>query len=96
MKQYFIYMVTTQKNTALYIGVTNDLVRRVYEHKHEIIDGFTKKYKTKKLVYFEVYDDPQYAIQREKQLKGWVRKRKNALIETTNPSYRDLYEDIIK
>ncbi len=74
----------------MYIGMTNDLQRRLYEHKNELIEGFTKRYKVHKLVYFEETTDVKAAIEREKQLKGWLRKRKNELVETTNPEWKDL------
>ncbi len=77
----------------MYIGVTNNLERRVYEHKQELIEGFTKRYHVNKLVYFETTTDVRSAIEREKQLKGWLRSRKNALVESMNPEWRDLSED---
>lgn len=95
MSQYYIYILASKKNWTLYIWVTNDLIRRTYEHKNWIIDGFTKKYWVKNLVYFEVYNDIEYAINREKQLKAWSRKRKIELIEVNNPLWKDLYEDLI-
>ena len=90
MNEYYVYILTTIHNKTLYIGVTNDLSRRVAEHKNEIADGFTKRYHIHKLVYFERYSDPQQAIQREKQLKGWTRKKKNVLIEEKNPNWYDI------
>ena len=78
----------------MYIGVTNDLRRRLYEHKNEQIEGFTKKYHTHKLVYYEKYSDPYNAIEREKQLKNWVREKKNLLVETKNPNWDDLSDSI--
>lgn len=87
---YYIYMMTTSTNSALYIGVTNDLKRRVYEHKNEKLDGFTKRYHIHKLVYYEVYADPYTAISREKQLKRWKREKKNILINLKNPQWDDL------
>ena len=77
----------------MYIGVTNDLVRRLYEHKQELVDGFTKRYHVHKLVYYEQTTDVRSAIEREKQLKGWIRARKNELVETINPDWRDLSEE---
>ena len=77
----------------MYIGVTNDLERRLYEHRHQLLEGFTKRYNVHKLVYFEQACDIQAAIAREKQLKGWSRNKKNALVMATNPSWRDLSED---
>lgn len=80
---------------TLYIGITNDLIRRAYEHKEMLIEGFTKKYKLKKLLYFEVFDFVEDAIAREKQLKHWNRAWKLELIKKTNPQLRDLYSDIV-
>jgi putative endonuclease len=80
----------SSKSRTLYTGITDDLVRRVYEHKNKLIDGFTKKYNIIGLVYYEVTSDVQAAIQREKQIKGWIRKRKIALIETANAEWKDL------
>ena len=77
----------------MYIGVTNDLERRLYEHKHQLADGFTEKYNVHKLVYFETTSDIHAALEREKQLKRWKRAKKNALVETMNPVWRDLSED---
>lgn len=80
---------------VLYIGVTNDLKRRVWEHKNNLIDGFTKKYQCHKLVYYEYYEDIKYAIAREKQLKKWRREKKESLIKEMNPSWNDLTEKLI-
>jgi len=91
---YYIYILTNSRNTTFYIGVTNNLIRRVYEHKNEVAEGFTKKYKLKKLIYFEEYQDPKEAIAREKQLKNWHREWKLNLIRTVNPTFLDLYEQI--
>jgi len=93
---YYVYMLTNTYNTVLYIGVTNNLERRLYEHKNKLVDGFTKKYNLHKLVYFDTTIDVRSAIQREKQLKGWTRAKKNALIENTNPNWADLSEDWYK
>ena len=92
MKQYYVYIMTNKSRT-LYTGVTNDIVRRVYEHKKKLIDGFTKKYNITKLVYYVATDDINSAIMREKQIKGWLRKKKIALIESINPEWKDLSED---
>ena len=89
---YYVYILTTQNDKVMYIGVTNNLRRRVYEHQDEKIEGFTKKYHVHKLVYFEEYSDVQYAIEREKQLKKWIRAKKNNLVETKNPNWDDLSE----
>ena len=82
----------TNKSGTLYTGVTNNLERRIYEHKHHLVNGFTKKYKIGKLVYFEETNDINAAISREKQIKGWLRKKKIALIESMNPGWKDLSE----
>lgn len=93
---YYVYILANNTGTTIYIGVTRDLVRRVYEHKHKLDpNSFTAKYGVHKLVYYECSSDPQAAIEREKQLKGWNRARKNKLIESLNPSWRDLYETIL-
>ena len=89
--QYYIYILANKRNGTLYIGVTSNLVKRVYEHKNNIIDGFTKKYSIHKLVYYEITDDIESAIRREKQLKKWNRKWKINLIEKNNPEWIDLY-----
>ena len=94
MKQYYVYILASKKNGTLYIGVTNDLIRRVYEHKEGIMVGFTKKYNIKLLVYFEVHNDINEAIKREKALKKWYRKWKIELIEKNNPEWKDLYEEL--
>ena len=89
MKQYYVYVITNKSRT-LYTGVTNDLERRVYEHKQKLVPGFTAKYNITRLVYFEVTQDIQAAIAREKQIKGWLRSKKIALIESVNPGWKDL------
>ncbi len=91
----YIYILTTKNNKMLYIGVTNNLLRRVYEHKQGMVEGFTKRFHVKKLVYYEQYDSIQKAIQREKILKEWNRSWKERLINSFNPSWRDLYEEIV-
>ena len=91
MKQYYIYIITNSSRT-LYTGVTDDLARRVYEHKNKVIGGFTQKYNITRLVYYEITSDVQAAIQREKQIKGWLREKKIALIEAGNPEWKDLSE----
>lgn len=95
MKQYFVYMMTNISNTVLYTGITNDLIRRAYEHRNKLIEGFTKKYNVIKLVYYEIFSDPQTAIEREKSIKNLLRVKKIALIKGMNPSFKDLYGDII-
>lgn len=92
MNQYYVYKLASKKNGTLYIGVTNDLIRRVYEHKEGIIEGFTKKYNVKKLVYYEIHTEIREAIKREKAMKKWLRKWKIELIEEMNPNWDDLYE----
>ena len=94
-KRGYVYILTNVHNKVLYTGVTSDLIKRVYEHKNKMIDGFTKKYNVYKLVHFEVSDDMMTAIEREKQIKGWLRKKKIALIEENNPEWKDLYEEIV-
>lgn len=89
-----MYILASRKHGTLYIGVTNDLVRRVYEHKSKIVRGFTKQYDVTKLVWFEIYDDPTNAIAREKELKKWRREWKINLIERSNPGWVDLYDGI--
>ena len=89
MKQYFVYIMSNRTHT-LYIGVTNDLERRVYEHKHKLVPGFTSRYAIDRLIYFEESSDIRAAIEREKQLKGWLRAKKVALIESINPKWQDL------
>ncbi|MCQ2734406.1 MAG: GIY-YIG nuclease family protein [Alphaproteobacteria bacterium] len=92
MKSMYVYMMTNQHNTTLYTGVTNDLVRRVYEHKNKMHKGFTSRYNLNKLVYYEIYDDEITAIQREKVLNGGSRERKNELVNSMNPDWKDLYD----
>ncbi len=88
-KQFYVYIMTNKSRT-LYTGVTNDLERRVYEHKKKLVPGFTTKYNITRLVYFEVTQDVGAAIAREKQIKGWLRTKKIALIDSVNPEWRDL------
>ena len=95
MKQGYIYILTNQNNSVLYIGVTSNLVKRIYEHKQKFVDGFSKKYNLDKLVYFEVCESIESAIFREKQLKNWHRDWKIELITKSNPSWEDLYQTII-
>jgi putative endonuclease len=95
MKQAYIYILTNKKNGVLYIGVTSDLIKRIYEHKSGFVEGFTKKYNLYKLVYYEVHDDIVMAITREKQMKKWNRQWKIELIEKMNPEWRDLYDELL-
>jgi putative endonuclease len=96
MKDYYVYILASKEDGTLYIGVTNDLVKRVWEHKNDLADGFTKKYHVHQLVYFESTTDIESAIAREKQMKKWNRDWKIKLIEEKNPDWKDLYNDIIK
>ena len=89
----YVYIRTNQTNNVMYIGVTNDLERRLYEHKHHLIEGFTRDYRVDKLVYFEKTWDVMAAIEQEKQLKKWRREKKNALVQLTTPLWRDLSLD---
>lgn len=93
--QYYIYILASKKNGTLYIGVTSDLVRRIYEHKNDLVEGFTRKYGIHNLVYFEATESIESAIMREKQLKKWNRAWKINLIEKSNPAWKDLYPDVI-
>ena len=90
MNDYYVYILTNDRDKLLYIGVTNDLQRRVYEHKNGMFEGFTKDYGIHKLVYYEMCHDVKDAIAREKQLKGWTREKKKALIGTVNPEWREI------
>ena len=90
MKQYYVYILASRKNGTLYIGITSDLIKRVYEHKNDLVDGFTRKYKVHELVYYEVYNKVYDAITREKRLKKWKRQWKIELIEKDNPEWKDL------
>jgi putative endonuclease len=94
--QYYVYLLASQRNGTLYLGVTRDLVRRVYQHRTKATPGFTSRYGVQRLVWFEVYDDPINAITREKQVKKWRREWKLQLIEKENPTWRDLYEEIAR
>jgi len=94
-KKGYVYILTNKNNTVLYIGITSNLIKRVYEHKADLVEGFTNKYKTHKLIYYEIFDEIVTAITREKQIKGWLRSKKVALIEKTNPKWDDLYKSIV-
>ncbi|PKN69293.1 MAG: excinuclease ABC subunit C [Deltaproteobacteria bacterium HGW-Deltaproteobacteria-12] len=91
-RQFYVYIMTNKNNSVLYTGVTNELVRRVYEHKNKLVEGFTKKYNVDKLVFYEVCEDINSAIVREKQIKGGSRGKKIKLIEDMNREWNDLYE----
>ena len=93
-KRMCVYILASKKNGTLYIGVTSDLRKRVWEHQNQLVDGFTKKYKVNRLVYYEVHDNPTSAIEREKRLKKWRREWKIKLIEKQNPGWDDLYNDL--
>ena len=94
-KSYYVYILASRRNGTLYIGITSDLARRIWQHKKKLVKGFTEKYDVDKLVYFEEYNDVGIAIQREKRLKEWKRKWKLTLIEKDNPDWKDLYCDIV-
>ena len=90
MQSYYVYILTNWNNKVLYIGVTRDITRRVYEHKNKLVEGFTKKYNVNKLVYIEETNDIKAAIEREKQLKNWKRVKKNQLVESANPDWTEI------
>ena len=92
---YYVYILSNKINTVLYVGVTNNLVKRTYQHKEKFVDGFSEKYNCNKLVYFEITQDIYSAITREKQIKKYSRYKKVKLIEKQNPTWKDLYQDII-
>ncbi len=91
--QYYVYMITNWNNKVLYTGVTNNLERRLFEHKNGTVEGFTEKYNVYKLVWFDYTSDVYSAIEKEKQIKGWTRAKKNALVESINPEWKDLAEN---
>ena len=95
-KQAYIYFMSNRYNKVLYVGITSNLIKRVWEHKNKVVDGFTKRYNPNKLVYYEIYDDIETAINREKQIKSWSRRKKAELINALNPSWDDLYEKLSK
>jgi len=94
-KQFYVYILASKRNGTLYIGVTSNLLQRVWQHKNKLVDGFTKKYNVNTLVYYEVHSNAESAITREKQMKKWRRLWKIELIEEKNPDWKDLYEDIL-
>ena len=94
MGQYFVYILASKKNGTLYIGVTNNLLKRVYEHKNNLVEGFTQKYDVHNLVYYEIFRNIQDAITREKNIKKWKRKWKMEMIEESNPKWEDLYNTL--
>ena len=93
-RQYYVYIMTNERNTVLYTGITNDLKRRAYQHREGLVEGFTKRYRVHKLIYYEVAENPYAAISREKQIKGGSRADKMKWIEDFNPDRRDLYDDL--
>lgn len=93
-KESFVYILANKRNGTLYTGVTSNLVKRVYEHKHDFVDGFSEKFKTNMLVYFEIHSDIKEAILREKQIKKWNRAWKLRIVEEINPEWKDLYQEI--
>ena len=95
MKKYYVYIMSNERNTVLYIGVTNDLIRRVHEHKNKLVDSFTKKYNCDKLVWFSETEDILSAITQEKRMKKWKREYKENVINEMNPEWRDLYPDLL-
>ncbi len=95
-KQYYVYVLTNKSNKVLYIGITNDLVRRMFEHKNKLVNGFTKKYNLMKLVYYEATGDVESAIRREKQIKNWHRDWKINLVNQFNPEWRDFSEEFLR
>ncbi|MBU0612401.1 GIY-YIG nuclease family protein [Patescibacteria group bacterium] len=95
MKKYYVYILASKKNGTLYIGVTNNILRRIHEHKNNVIGGFTRKYKVHRLAYFEETENIESALQREKQMKKWNRKWKIELIEKDNPNWKDIYGEIV-
>jgi putative endonuclease len=92
--QYYVYIITNKNNRVLYTGITNDLKRRVYEHKEKLVGGFTKKYNVSKLIYYEIYEDPENAILREKKIKAGSRQKKIDLINRVNKEWNDLYGEL--
>lgn len=94
-KKGYVYILTNTNNTVLYTGVTSGLVKRVYEHKNKQVNGFTDRYNLHKLIYYEIFEDIISAIIREKQIKGWLRRKKISLIEKINPDWKDLYNSIV-
>ena len=93
-KKYYVYILANKRNGTLYIGITSGLKKRIYEHKNNLVEGFTKKYKIHNLVYYEETSDVMSALEREKQLKNWKRKWKMELIEKENPDWKDLFDDL--
>lgn len=95
MRDYYVYILTNWNHKVMYVGVTGHLTRRLYEHREQLVEGFTKKYNLHKLVYVEHTQDVQEALARERQLKGWRREKKNALVAAVNPEWKDLAPDVL-
>ena len=93
-KYFYVYILTNKYNRVLYTGITNDLRRRIYEHKNKLLNGFTKKYNTDKLIYFEDFTNVHFALRREKEIKGWIRNKKIELINSFNSDWKDLSENL--
>ena len=96
MKSFYVYMLCSRRNGTLYIGVTSDLIKRIYEHKNNLVDGFTKKYSVHSLAWYELHNTVETAIHREKKIKKWKRTWKLRLIEENNPDWKDLYDDLVQ
>ncbi|WP_138431950.1 GIY-YIG nuclease family protein [Fodinibius saliphilus] len=94
-KKYHVYIMTNPHHTVLYTGITSDIIKRGWQHRKREVEGFTKRYNCTKMIYVEEYDHPQEAIDRENQIKGWTRKKKEALIKRLNPEWKDLYGEFI-
>ena len=95
MKSYYIYILSNKTNSVLYTGITSNVIKRIYEHKHNLVDGFTKNYLIHKLIYYEQYQDIRDAMEREKQLKAGSRKKKESLVTFLNPEWKDLYDSLV-
>lgn len=95
-KLYHMYIMTNRYNTVLYTGITGDLINRGWQHRNRLVEGFTRRYNLTRLVYLEEYRNPEEAIAREKQIKGWSRKKKEVLINRMNPEWRDLYPELLR
>ena len=93
-KQFYVYILASRRNGTLYVGMTSNLIQRIWQHKEKLVDGFTKKYSITKLVYYDVTESMESAIAREKQIKGWTRAKKLVLIEGRNPEWRDLSDEL--
>jgi putative endonuclease len=94
LKTYYVYLLTNKWNHVLYVGVTSNLSKRIWEHREKVVDGFSKRYNLRYLVYYEEWGDVMSAIEREKQIKSWSRQKKNRLVESMNPTWKDLYVNV--